>query len=112
MVRLLIYSLVSDYLPTQINYYILDLSGGGLAPFANTPFCGVYLTESDESYIKQYLTLINNMKIERKKKIESIISNKKRIFINSEVLMKYSSRPHFYLMQQRKDYSDPLLVVL
>jgi len=63
----MLYTMVSAYSPADLNYYILDLSGGVLSPFSRMPHCGAYLTQANESDFDRLLSLISELVSERKK---------------------------------------------
>lgn len=63
----MLYTLVDSCSPEDLNYYILDLSGGVLSPFARMPHCGAYLTENDENDFDRLLSMIQDIIAERKK---------------------------------------------
>ena len=65
--KTMLYSLVMNYEPDDVNYYILDLGGGVLSAFSHTPHCGAYLTKENESDFDRMLTLIQETIEERKK---------------------------------------------
>ena len=65
--RTLLYVLSSQFSPEQLNYYILDYSGGVLAPFRVSPHCGAYLTEKDENDVDRLLEMLRGVIEERKK---------------------------------------------
>ena len=65
--KTMLYSLVTRYTPEDLNYYILDLSGGVLSVFRHMPHCGAYLTKENESDFDRMLTLIHDIVEERKK---------------------------------------------
>ena len=65
--KTLLYSLVMNYTPEDVNFYILDLSGGALGAFRNVPHCGSYLTKENESDFERMLALIYEIVDERKK---------------------------------------------
>lgn len=65
--KTMLYSLISKYSPDDINYYILDMSGGALVNFAKSPHCGAYLTENNEADFDRLLTMIKDIVAERKK---------------------------------------------
>ncbi len=65
--KTMLYSLVMNYSPKDINFYILDLSGGILSIFRNMPHCGAYLTKENESDFDRMLALIQEIVDERKK---------------------------------------------
>ena len=67
LLNTLLYSLISRYSPDDINYYILDMSGGALVNFAKAPHCGVYLTENNEADFDRLLTMLKDIVAERKK---------------------------------------------
>ena len=63
----MLHTLVCAYSPAELNYYILDLSGGVLSPYGRLPHCGAYLTENNENDFDRLLPLIQDMVNERKK---------------------------------------------
>ncbi len=65
--KTMLYSLVERYTPDDVNFYILDLSGGTLSVFRNTPHCGAYLTKENEADFDRMLALIQEIAAERKK---------------------------------------------
>ena len=67
MLRTMLYSLVDQYSPEDVNYYILDLSAGALTGFSNMPHCGGYVNEEGESDFERMLKLIKDIVAERKK---------------------------------------------
>lgn len=67
IIRTMLYSLISRYSADDVNYYILDMSGGALIGFAKGPHCGAYLTENNEADFDRLLSLIKEVVTERKK---------------------------------------------
>lgn len=67
LVSTMLYSLISRYSPDDINYYILDMSGGALVNFSKAPHCGVYLTEDNENDFHRLLSMLKEIVAERKK---------------------------------------------
>lgn len=65
--RSMLFSIVRDYTPQEVTYYILDYSGGGLAPLRYAPHCGAYLTEKDENDVDRLLDMLRSVVEERKK---------------------------------------------
>lgn len=65
--KTMLFSCVMQYTPEELNYYILDLSGGMLSAFKNMPHCGAYLTSEDEADFDRMLALIKEITDERKK---------------------------------------------
>jgi S-DNA-T family DNA segregation ATPase FtsK/SpoIIIE len=65
--KTMLYSLVMNYGPEDVNFYILDLSGGALSAFHNMPHCGAYLTKENESDFDRMLALVQEIVDERKK---------------------------------------------
>ena len=72
--KTMLYSLVMKYTPEEVNFYILDLSGGVLSAFKNTPHCGAYLTKESEADFDRLLTLI-----------QDVVDERKKLFANAEV---------------------------
>lgn len=67
LLNTMLYSLISKYSPDDINYYILDMSGGALVNFSRAPHCGAYLTENNEADFDRLLVMIKDIVAERKK---------------------------------------------
>lgn len=67
LLRTMLYSLVNQYSPEDLNYYIVDLSAGAMSAMSAMPHCGAYITEENESDFDRLLNLIKNMIAERKK---------------------------------------------
>lgn len=65
--KTMLYSLVSRYSPKELNYYILDMSGGTLLPYSKLPHCGAYLTENNEADFDRLMSMLREMIAERKK---------------------------------------------
>lgn len=65
--KTMLYSLVMNYTPETVNFYILDLSGGLLSAFKNMPHCGAYLTKENEADFERLLALVQDIVDERKK---------------------------------------------
>lgn len=65
--KTMLYSLVMKYTPEELDFYILDLSGGILSAFKNMPHCGAYLTKENELDFDRLLALIQDIVEERKK---------------------------------------------
>lgn len=63
----MLYSLITRYSPDDINYYILDMSGGALVNYSKAPHCGAYLTEENESDFDRLLSMFKDIVAERKK---------------------------------------------
>ena len=72
--KTMLYSLVMNYEPEDVNFYILDLSGGVLSVFRNVPHCGAYLTKENESDFDRMLSMI-----------DSIVEERKKLFADAEV---------------------------
>ena len=72
--KTMLYSLVMHYTPEDVNFYILDLSGGVLSPFHTVPHCGAYLTKENEADFDRMLALI-----------QELVEERKRLFAEAEV---------------------------
>ncbi len=72
--KTMLYSLVMNYQPEDVNFYILDLSGGSLNAFKNVPHCGAYLTKENESDFDRMLALI-----------QDVVEDRKKLFAEAEV---------------------------
>lgn len=65
--KTMLFSLVMNYSPEDIQFYIMDLSGGVLSVFRNMPHCGAYLTKENETDFDRMLNLVQEIVDERKK---------------------------------------------
>ena len=65
--RSMLWSAVSRYSPEEIQYYLVDLSGGALSVFQDMPHCGAYLTKNHEREFERLLAMIREIAAERKK---------------------------------------------
>ncbi len=65
--RTMLYSLICRYSPSEVNYYVIDLSDGALSGYAQTPHCGAYLTQENDADIGRLLTFIREIIAQRKK---------------------------------------------
>ena len=74
LLHTMLYSLISRYSPDDVNYYILDMSGGALVNFSKAPHCGAYLTENNEADFDRLLVMI-----------KEIVSERKKLFADAEV---------------------------
>ena len=72
--KTMLYSLVMNYEPEDVSFYIMDLSGGILSVFRNTPHCGAYLTKENEADFDRMLNLI-----------QEIVKERKQLFADAEV---------------------------
>ena len=72
--KTMLYSLVKNYEPEDVNYYILDLSGGVLSAMKDVPHCGAYLTKENEADFDRMLTLV-----------QDIVDERKQMFTDAEV---------------------------
>ena len=72
--KTMLYSLVMDYEPEDVQFYILDLSGGVLSTFRDVPHCGTYLTKENEADFDRMLALI-----------QEIVEERKQLFAEAEV---------------------------
>lgn len=72
--KTMLYSLVMKHTPEDVNFYILDLSGGMLSVFKNMPHCGGYLTKENESDFDRLLGLV-----------QDIVEERKKLFVDAEV---------------------------
>ena len=67
LIRTMLTSLILRYSPDDVNYYILDLSGGALFGLAKAPHCGAYLNENNEADFFRLIKMIQDIVAERKK---------------------------------------------
>ena len=65
--KTMLYSLVMNYTPDDVNFYILDLSGGVLSTLHDAPHCGAYITKENENDFERMLAMIQGIADERKK---------------------------------------------
>lgn len=65
--KTMLLSLVDNYTPEDVNFYIFDLSGGILSAFRGVPHCGAYLTKENETDFDRMLSHVQEIVDERKK---------------------------------------------
>ena len=66
LLQTMLYDLTSRYTPEQVNYYIIDCSSHALKIFSETPHCGAWLSEEDESDIERLLKFYKDEVARRK----------------------------------------------
>lgn len=66
LLRTLLYSLVQQYSPRDLNFYLVDFSDGALAGYKDLPHCGVYLTEQQSPDLARLMELIHQIIAKRK----------------------------------------------
>lgn len=74
LLQTMLYSLTMRYSADQLQYYLIDFSGGMLASFAGAPHCGCFYNETAEKEIKEILKLI-----------KEIIQERKKLFVDADV---------------------------
>lgn len=62
----MLYALSKQFGPQELNYYIVDLSGGAMGAFQVLPHCGAYLTEENEADFDRLMDLIKDIIAKRK----------------------------------------------
>ena len=67
-----LYSLSKYYSPNQVNYYILDFSGGSLKVFEKTPHCGAFLTDEDDAEINRFWKMLSELRDQRKQLFNNV----------------------------------------
>ncbi len=67
LLRTMLYTLCRDYGPDQLQFYILDLSGGAMSPMKRLPHCGAYVTEGQELELERLMDMLREIIAERKK---------------------------------------------
>ena len=65
--RTMLYSLVENYSPKEVEFCIFDFSGGILAPFRYAPHSMAYLTENEDSDVDRAVNMLMRIIDERKK---------------------------------------------
>lgn len=65
-IQSILYSLICNYSPEDVNYYILDFSSKLLNVFDNSPHCGGAWTEEEQKNIEKFFDLLNRIILERK----------------------------------------------
>lgn len=65
-IQSMLYSLVYNYRPNDVNYYILDFSSKLLNVFEKSPHCGGVWTEEEHRNIEKFFDLLNHIVLERK----------------------------------------------
>ncbi len=67
LLQTLILSMALKYSPEDVNFYILDFSGGMLSSFSALPHTGGVILENDNEKIAKLFNMIGKMIVERKK---------------------------------------------
>ena len=65
-IQSILYALVYNYSPKDINFYILDFSSKLLNVFDKSPHCGGVWTEEEQRDIEKFFDLLNRIIMERK----------------------------------------------
>lgn len=66
VVETLLYSLIENYTPEEVNYYILDYAGRMLSVFDHTSYCGGVWGEGDEKEVEKLFQMLEEIIAERK----------------------------------------------
>ena len=64
----IIYSLITNHSPEEVNIYIMDFGSGTLGSFRNAPHVGDFMLPSDEDKINNVFKMIDN-ELEKRKKL-------------------------------------------
>lgn len=76
LIQTLLYALVRDYSPEEVNFYVLDYSSRNLKMFQKVPHCGAVLMSEQENDVLRLMDLIQTIITERKRLFsEAGISN-------------------------------------
>lgn len=76
ILQTLLYALMYNFSPEDVNFYIVDFSGGQLKIFENTRYCGGVWSEGQEEKIEKFFELLNEIIDERKKIFQQVgVSN-------------------------------------
>lgn len=65
-IQSILYALVYNYSPEDINFYILDFSSKLLNVFDKSPHCGGVWTEEEQRDIEKFFDMLNRIVLERK----------------------------------------------
>lgn len=63
----MLYGLIKNYSPRELNYYILDYSGRMLTAFEKAPHCGGVIVDTDTDKPKKFFHMLSRMLEERKR---------------------------------------------
>lgn len=66
LIKTLLHTLSKTYSPKDVNYYIIDFSGGALSVFKDAPHCGAFLTETNEDAIERFFRMLREIIRERR----------------------------------------------
>lgn len=72
MIQTALYTLVRDYTPEQVNFYILDFSSRNLNLFRKVPHCGTVLTDENEAETESLIATLETM-VEQRKRLFSAV---------------------------------------
>ena len=84
VVETLLYSLMENYTPEEVNYYILDYAGRMLSVFDHTPFCGGVWGEGDEKKVEKLFKMLDEIISERKAMFLKAASNSFEAYLEVE----------------------------
>lgn len=62
----LLYGMIQNYDPQELNFYVLDYSSRMLLPFAEAPHCGGVIVDTDEDKVKRFFHMLGGIMEERK----------------------------------------------
>lgn len=108
----LIYSAITNYLPSEVNFYILDFGAETLKMFDKAPQVGAVLTVNDTEKIENLFKMIHVMMEERKKIFADYNGSylfylehaKERIPLISVIINNYEA-----FMETYDDYEDEII---
>lgn len=67
LLQTLLYSMISDFSPEEVNFYVMDFSSRNLSLFNDAPHCGYVLTDADENAVIHLFELYGDIINERRK---------------------------------------------
>ena len=82
----LLFSLIENYTPEQVNYYILDYAGKILSVFDDTPYCGGVWGEGDEKEVVKLFQMLEEIIAERKAMFLKASANSFEAFLEVETI--------------------------
>ena len=84
VVETLLYSLMENYAPEDVNFYILDYAGKMLSVFDHNPYCGGVWGEGDEKEVEKLFKMLDDIISERKELFLKATANSFEAYLEVE----------------------------
>ena len=84
VIETLLYSLMENYTPEDVNFYILDYAGRMLSVFEHNPYCGGVWGEGDEKEVEKLFKMLDEIISERKELFLKATANSFEAYLEVE----------------------------